>query len=93
MRWYRELIPDYATIALPITRLRRKNVKFEWNEECQQALNTFKVKLSTYTILKPPNSNIPFHVFCNASAVVVGSALCQLSGEKDKDQPVACASR
>ena len=26
-----------------------------------------------------------FHVFCNASNVAVGSALCQFTGEKGKD--------
>lgn len=91
--WYRELISDCATIALPITRLLRKDIRFEWNEACQHALNTFKVKLNTYPILRPPNWNVPFHVFCDASAVAIGSALCQSSGEKGKDQPVAYASR
>lgn len=73
--WYGELIPDYATIVLPITRLLRKDAKFEWDEECQQALNTSKVKLNTYPILRPPNWNVLFHVFCDANAVAVGSAL------------------
>ena len=33
--WYRELIPDYATRTIPITRLQRKLVKFEWADECE----------------------------------------------------------
>ena len=32
--WYRVLIPYYAKIAIPITKLLRKNIKFEWTEEC-----------------------------------------------------------
>ena len=28
--WYRRFIPDYATIAEPLTRLTRKNQKFKW---------------------------------------------------------------
>lgn len=51
--WYRESIPDYATIALPIAQLFRKDVELEWNEKYQQTLNTFKVKLNTYPILRP----------------------------------------
>lgn len=41
----------------------------------------------------PPNWSIPFHVFCDANAVAVGSALCQPSGKSDKDQHVAYANR
>ena len=33
-----------------------------------------------------------FHVFCDASNVAVGSALCQSTGEKWKDQLIAYAS-
>lgn len=46
VEWYMEPIPDYATIALPITRFLRKDVKFEWDGECRHALNTFKATLS-----------------------------------------------
>ena len=28
MGWYRELIPDFAKIAVPITQLLKKNVRF-----------------------------------------------------------------
>ena len=73
--WYRELIPSYAKIALPITHLLKKGVKFEWTEECQRAFSELKAKLSMYPVLVPPNWSIPFHVFCDASAVAVGSAL------------------
>lgn len=41
--WYRDLILNYATVALPITRLLGKDVKFEWTEKCQHALNIFKL--------------------------------------------------
>ena len=42
---YRELIPTYAKIAFPITHLLKKNVKFEWTEECQLAFSELKAKL------------------------------------------------
>ena len=91
--WYRELILDYATISLPISRLQQKAVKFEWTPECQQAFDTLKTKLSTYPVLKPPNWGLPFHVYCDASAVAVGSALCQPCGDEGRDYPIAFASR
>ena len=36
--WYRELIPDYATITPPITKLQQKNNKFDWTRACEVAL-------------------------------------------------------
>lgn len=91
--WYREVIPDYATISLPINRLQQKAVKFEWSSECQEAFDTLKSKLSTFPVLTPPNWALPFHVYCDASSVAVGSALCQPTGENGKDHPIAFASR
>ena len=91
--WYRESIPSYAKIALPITHLLKEDVKFEWTKECQRAFSELKAKLSMYPVLVPPNWNIPFYVFYDASAVAVGVALCQPHGKLDKDQPVAFASR
>ena len=91
--WYRELIPSYAKIVLPITHLLKKDVKFEWTEECQRAFSKLKAKHNTYPVLVPPNWSIPFHILCDANAVAVGSALCQPHGELDKDQLVVYASR
>ena len=91
--WYRELIPDFAKIAVPITQLLKKDCKFVWTEDCQRAFEELRVKLSTYPVLRPPDWGKPFHVFCDASNVAVGSALCQATGKKEKDQPVAYASK
>ena len=83
--WYRE--------AIPITKLLQKAVKFEWDSQCQEAFEVLKKDLSSYPVLRPPNWNLTFHVYCDASAVAVGSALCQPTREKGKDYPVAFASR
>ena len=44
-------------------------------------------------MLRPPDWDKPFHVFCDASNVSVDSALCQSTREKRKDQPIAYASK
>ena len=69
-----EFIPSFAKIALPITKLLKKDVKFEWTEECERAFGELKARLSTYHVLVPPNWSIPFHVFCDTNSVAVGSA-------------------
>ena len=44
-------------------------------------------------MLTPSNQDKPFHVFCDASNVAVGSTLCQSTGDNDKDEPIAYASK
>ena len=53
--WYRELIPDFAKIAVPITHLLKKDVRFVWTDECQKAFDELRSKLSTNPILRPPD--------------------------------------
>lgn len=93
--WYRELIEDYATITLPITSLQKKGTKFIWTQACNDAFEVLKKELSSYPILRPPRWDLPFHIYCDASAVAVGSILCQLveGPSKGKDHPIAYASR
>ena len=44
-------------------------------------------------MLRPPDWDKPFHVFYDASNMAVGSALCQSTGEKDKNQAITYASK
>ena len=74
--WYREPIPEFAKIAFLITHLLRKDRRFEWTKVCQRAFEELRSKLSTYPVLRPFNWDKFFHVFCDASYVTIGSALC-----------------
>ena len=91
--WYRELIPDNEKIVVPITQLFKKNYKFEWTYACQRPFEELRSKLSTYPVLVPSDWGKPFHVFCDASSVGLGSALYQTMEENKNNQPVAYASR
>ena len=37
VRYYRMFIEDFSRLAAPMTRLTRKEVKFEWNDLCERA--------------------------------------------------------
>jgi hypothetical protein len=91
--WYRSRIEDYATSALPLTNLIRKDVKFEWIPECQAGFDELKKRVTTYPIMQTPDWNRPFHVYCDASAVAVGNALCQPADDGGRDYPVAFSSK
>ena len=35
--YYRRFIEDFSWLAAPMTRLTRKEIKFEWNDLCEKA--------------------------------------------------------
>ena len=35
--YYRRFIKDFFRIVAPMTRLTQKEVKFEWNDQCEKA--------------------------------------------------------
>ena len=76
--FYRRFMPpDYATIIVPLTRLTKKDVKFEWCAKCDQAFKRVKTLLTTTPVLVHPDFSLPFHVHCDASGLGIGAVLSQ----------------
>ena len=50
--YYRKFINRFADAASPITRLTRRDVKFEWSKDCQIGFEYLKNSLTKATILK-----------------------------------------
>ena len=40
--YYRRFVEGFSRITAPLTQLTRKNVKFEWNEECEKSFQELK---------------------------------------------------
>ena len=53
-RYYKRFIKDFSQLAAPMTRLTRKEVKFEWNDSCEKAFQELKRKLTSTSILIVP---------------------------------------
>ena len=49
--YYRRLIENFSRLVAPMTRLTRKEVKFEWNEPCEKAFQELKRRLTFAHIL------------------------------------------
>ncbi|KAK6145014.1 hypothetical protein DH2020_021834 [Rehmannia glutinosa] len=79
--FYRRFIKDFSKIARPLTRLLEKDAVFDINDECLQAFNTLKEKLTTSPIMVAPDWSQPFELMCDASDYAVGAVLGQ---RKDK---------
>ena len=44
--YYRRFIEDFSRLAAPMTKLTRKEVKFEWNDSCERAFQELKRRLT-----------------------------------------------
>ena len=75
--FYGRFIQDFSKIAKPLYKLLEKDAKFEWDEECQQRFKELKVYLTTASIVRAPNWQLPFEVMCDASDLAVGALLGQ----------------
>ncbi|XP_075515501.1 uncharacterized protein LOC142550150 [Primulina tabacum] len=75
--YYRRFIADFSKIALPLTTLIRKTVKFEWTNECQQSFQELKDKLTSAPVLSLPEGVEDFVVYTNASKKELGAVLMQ----------------
>ncbi|KAL6319592.1 hypothetical protein AAG906_020669 [Vitis piasezkii] len=65
--YYRRFIEGFSKIALPLTRLTQKGVKFEWSNDCECSFQELKNKLVTTPILTIPLGLGGFVVYSDAS--------------------------
>ena len=53
--YYRRLFEDFSRIATPMMRLTRKEVKFDWDDRCEEAFQDLKRRLTLSPILIVPD--------------------------------------
>ena len=75
---YRKFIKGYAQITVPMEKLLKHDLKFQWTQECQWSLDIMKEKMVTTPILVFPDWKFPFHVHVGASSIILGVILAQL---------------
>ena len=75
--FYRRFIRDLSKIAKPLYKLLEKDVKFEWDAECQAKFKELKAYLTTAPIVRAPDWHFPFEVMCDASDLAVRAVLGQ----------------
>ena len=73
----RRLIEDFSRLATPMTRLTRKEVKFEWNDLCEEAFQELKRRLTSTPILIVPKMGQRYTVYCDAFNDRLGCVLMQ----------------
>ena len=75
-----------------MTDLTKKDRKFEWTNDCQQAFNNLKKRFTEEPVLQMPDHSRPFQIESDASKVATGAVLTQLDSNGDR-HPVAFLSQ
>ena len=77
--YYRRFVPNFAAIATPLHHLTKKDVKFKWSYECEQAFCRLKSLLTEAPILAYPRFGGEEHFLLetDASGVGLGAVLSQ----------------
>nr|XP_025661544.1 uncharacterized protein LOC112757153 [Arachis hypogaea] len=76
-RYYRRFIEGFSRIALPMTKLTRKEVPFVWTSGCEESFLTLKQRLTSAPVLILSEPHEPFEVYCDASLKGLGCMLMQ----------------
>ena len=75
--YYRRFIEDFSRIAAPMTRLTRKEVKFDWDDRCEEAFQELKRRLTSAPILIVPDRGQGYTRYCDALRAGLGCVLMQ----------------
>lgn len=89
--YFRKFVPNFATIAKPLTDLTKKNVPFVWSDAQNKAFNQLKSYLTNRETLALYDPSKPHEVHTDASAIGLAGILIQV--EEDGKRPVAYFSR
>lgn len=89
--YYRAFIPDFASVAAPLTALTRRYAHFAWTAECETAFRSLQQRLLSAPVLAFPDFKRPFILATDASRTALGVILSQQF--PDGERPIAYASR
>ena len=85
--YYRKFVEGFSRIAAPLTKLTRKDVKYDWVDACHRSFEELKNRLTSALVLALPNGRDGFVVYSDASRQGLGCVLMQ------NDRVIAYASR
>ena len=85
--YYRKFVEGFSRIEAPLTKLTRKDVKYDWVDVCQKSFEELKDRLTSAPVLDLPNGKDGFVVYSDASKLDIGCVLMQ------NDRVIAYASR
>jgi hypothetical protein len=88
INFVRRFVPDYVSIVKPINLLLKKDQRFEWNSDTQEAFSNIKKEITTTLVLISPYFQRDFIMYSFATKSVVASVLTQRN-VKGEELPIS----
>ena len=79
--YYRNTLPNYATVAEPLIALTRQNVRCSWDDDNQAAFDELKRLLTSSHVMAAPDMNRPYRLYTDACDYAIGGRLVQESDD------------
>jgi hypothetical protein len=76
--FYRQFIWGFLEIAKPLNDLLKKDQKFDWTTDCQQAFDTLRWWFTEEPVLLMLDQMKPFQIECDTSKYASGAVLTQM---------------
>ena len=75
--YYLKFIENFAKKAPPLYAFLKKDIKWNWSVDCENAFKFLKEKLISYPVLHQPDFDLPFAIHTDASGLAIGAILTQ----------------
>ena len=85
--WLKKFIPNFSATIHPLSRLLRKNTKFVWLNEQQNAFDELKQRLTSAPFLQFPRYDWTFRLAVDTSAQGIGYMLYQFDPADENHTP------
>ena len=92
INYYGKFLHNLSTQLHPLHALLKHGAKWHWSQECNQAFEEVKIKLSEAPVLMHYDTKLPIRLAGDASNYGIGSVLSQVDAE-GQEHPIAFASR
>ena len=92
INFYHKYIKDAVKILEPFHNLLRKNIEFEWSDQCQKSFDKIKEYLTSEPILAIFDNLKPIYIYTDASIEGLGAVLKQPQSD-GSPMPVAYLSK
>ena len=90
--YYRRFIKNFTRVTRPMNTLTKKNIKWQWEKEQQQAFDKLKEIFTTRPVLAAPDLDKEFRVEADASNYATRGVLSMKCSDK-LERPVAFISK
>lgn len=90
VNYYRKFAPNLSNLLAPLYKLTKKDAKFEWSNECDEAFHNSKKLIVNDRLLVHYDPNKELAIHCDASPYGVGAILSHIIDGVDR--PIMFAS-